>query len=464
MNVDCDVAIIGCGPVGALLGNLLGRRGLSVRIIEKQPKPYDLPRAIHFDGEAMRVFQAAGLAQDVLPTTRVGQGMLFKDADDNVLIDWSREQEIGPQGWHESYRVHQPALEEVLVGGLNRFDHVKLTRGVAVETVNQTGETVELGLSDGSSLTSCYVIGCDGAASHLRDALGIAVEDLGYKERWLVVDLILKRPRDDLGNYSIQFCDADNPATYARGLGDRRRWEFRLNADHPETIPDSFVWDRLARWVGPEDAAFERSAVYTFRSCVAEKWKVGRCFLAGDAAHQMPPFMGQGMCAGIRDAANLAWKLDYVLRGADAALLDTYHSEREPNVRQFIDMTMRLGKLINQTAAGKAPSGTMKSIWPSLGEGFGVRDGIGGELAPQISLPDGTLADDYAGQGFYILAKEPMEASLPVVVGEWEKLDEFDFPAALIRPDGYAAMGIRTAEDAAALIQKLTIPVGTFQA
>ena len=456
MSADCDVAIVGCGPVGALLGNLLGRRGLSVRIIEKQPKPYDLPRAIHFDGEAMRAFQAAGLAEQVLPATRVGQGMLFKDVDDNVLIDWSREQKIGPQGWHESYRVHQPALEEVLIEGLNRFDDIVLTRGIAVETINQDEEMVELGLSDGTSLTSRYVVGCDGAATHLRDTLGIAVEELGYKERWLVVDLILNRPRDDLGNFTIQFCEEENPATYARGLGDRRRWEFRLRPDHPAIIPEAYVWDRLARWIGPEDAALERNAVYTFRSCVARQWKVGRCFLAGDAAHQMPPFMGQGMCAGIRDAANLVWKLDYVLKGVDASLLETYHSEREPNVRQFIDMTMRLGKLINQTAAGNAPRGTMKSIWPSLGDGFGVRDGVGGELAPQIRLADGTLADDYAGQGFYVLAKEPMEALVPVVIGEWEKLDELGFPAALIRPDGYSAAGVRTGADVIALVQRFT--------
>lgn len=464
MNADCHVAIVGSGPVGALLGNLLGRRGISVRIIEKQPKPYDLPRAIHFDGEAMRVFQAAGLAEQVLPSTRIGQGMLFKDADDKTLIDWSREQTIGPMGWHESYRVHQPALEDALLEGLNRFENVTLTRGATVETVTQGEETVELDLNDGTSVTSRYVVGCDGATSHLRDALGIAVEDLGYEERWLVVDLLLKNPRNDLGNYTIQFCEEDNPATYARGLGDRRRWEFRLKPDHPSVIPEAFVWDRLARWIGPEDADLERSAVYTFRSCVAKCWKIGRCFLAGDAAHQMPPFMGQGMCAGIRDVANLAWKLDCVLKGANTSLLETYHSEREPNVRQFIDLTMRLGKLINQTAVGNAPRGAMKSIWPSLGEGFGARDGVGGELAPQIRLPDGQLADDHTQQGFYILAKAPMEAQIPVVVGQWEKLDEFDFPAALIRPDGYAAMGIRSAEDAVAKLRSLAVGDGKCQA
>ena len=138
MKTDVEVAIIGSGPVGALLGNLLGQRGINVRIYEKQPTPFGLPRAIHFDGEAMRAFQAAGLAEKVLPSTMVGRGMLFKDRDDNVLIDWSRAQKIGPMGWYESYRVHQPGLETALDEGLDRFDHVSLVRGVEVEAVTQS--------------------------------------------------------------------------------------------------------------------------------------------------------------------------------------------------------------------------------------------------------------------------------------------------------------------------------------
>ena len=442
MKTKTQVAIVGCGPIGALLGNLLGRRGVDVQIIEKQPQPFGLPRAIHFDGEAMRAFQAAGLAEQVLPSTMVGRGMLFKDKDDNVLIDWSRAQTIGPMGWYESYRVHQPGLEAALLEGLGRFDHVSLLRGQSVSNIQQNDRSVILTLDNGDVLEADYVVGCDGAASQLRSTLGIEVDDLGYKERWLVVDLVLKVPRDDLGDYSVQFCDADNPATYVRGVGDRRRWEMRLKPGDPDKVPDSLVWERLKRWIGPEDASLERCAVYTFRSSVAKSWREGRCFLAGDAAHQMPPFMGQGMCAGIRDAANLAWKLDYVLRGAETKLLDTYASERQKNVRQFIELTVRLGKLINQTATGKAPQGTMKSIWPSLGDGFGKRDGVGGELAPQVRTDDGELADDFAENGLYVLSTEPLEAPLPVVLGTWEKLEEFGFKAALIRPDGYAVAGI----------------------
>ena len=455
MTVDFQVAVIGCGPIGALLANLLGRRGISVCVIEKQAKPFGLPRAIHFDGEAMRAFQAAGLTEQILPSTMIGRGMLFKDKNDEVLIDWSREQQIGPMGWYESYRVHQPGLENALLEGLLRFDHVETRRGVSARTIEQDEDAVRITLSDDSHLTAEYVVGCDGAESDLRDSLGIDVDDLGYNERWLVVDLTLKRARDDLGDYSIQFCDEENPATYVRGVGDRRRWEMRLKPEDSNEVSEAQVWERLERWIGPKDADLERCAVYTFRSCVAWQWKSGRCFLAGDAAHQMPPFMGQGMCAGIRDVANLSWKLDRVLKGSDAKLLDTYFPEREKNVRQFIELTVRLGKLINQSAAGNAPRGNMKSIWPSLGEGLGARDGVGGELAPQVRLGDGSLADSHAEHGPYVLSSEPMQASIPVVCGKWDKLDEFGFKAAIIRPDGYAMAGINSPDEIAPYLQDL---------
>ena len=390
-----DLAIIGAGPVGLTLANLLGQRGLSVRVIEKQPQPYDLPRAIHFDGEAMRVFQATGLAEEVLQHTHVGVGMLFKNANDEVLIDWSRAQEIGPMGWHESYRFHQPGLEAALRKGLDRFDIVDLTQGAEVEAIDIGSG--ELTLNTGERLTARYIVGCDGAESFTRELMRSRLKDLGFQERWLVVDANLKRPRPDLGDYSIQYCDAANPATYVRGTKDRRRWEIRLDQSKPDPH-EAEIWRLLSRWITPEDAELERAAVYTFRSAVAETWRIGRVMIAGDAAHQMPPFMGQGMCAGIRDASNLAWKLDQAIRLDDDAILDSYGSERAAHVIEFIDLTMRLGRLINQTAAGEAPKGQMKSIWPALGPGLGARDEIAGRLAPQPRV-NGVLSDDAAKGG-----------------------------------------------------------------
>ena len=431
----CDVCIVGAGPIGLLLGNLLGRRGVSVVILEKQRETYDLPRAVHFDGEAMRVFQAAGLADQVLPHTMVGRGMLFKDMEDNVVVNWSRDQDIGPMGWHESNRCHQPGIEGALRSGLKRFDNVTLHTGVAAIEIAQDEVGVTVVLADQREVQASYVVGADGANSFVRDSLGISMADLGFKEDWLVVDLILKRPREDLGDYSVQFCDPINSATYVRGVGDRRRWELRLPADRAFDPDEEEVWDRLSRWITPEDADLERLAVYTFRSCVVQNWRQGSVFLVGDAAHQMPPFMGQGMCAGIRDVANLNWKLAQVLQGGEDVLW-SYESEREPHIRQFIELTVSLGKLINQTAAGEVPKGKMWSIWPELGVGLGSRGGVGGALAPQPRV-GGVLADDIAKQGFYVLAMHETEAELPVVVGAQEWLAEQGVEAVVVRPDGY---------------------------
>ena len=443
-----DVAIIGAGPVGLTLANLLGRRGHRVALLEKQAHPYPFPRAIHFDGETMRAFQATGLAAQILPHTHVGRGMLFKDAAGATLIDWSRDQSIGPMGWHESYRFYQPGLEQVLRDGLDRFANVTLTMGARVTGIDPSPETVTLTMEDGSEVAARYVVGCDGAQSATRQTLGIGLTDLGFFERWLVVDARLTRPRPDLGDYSIQHCDPDAPATYVRGAGDRRRWEMRLDADGPDRFEDADIWARLSRWITSDDAVLERTAAYTFRSCIATEWRRARVFLAGDAAHQTPPFMGQGMCAGIRDAANLSWKLSAVLTGADDALLDSYHSERAPNARAFIEMAVSLGKVINQTAQGQAPSGQIKSIWPALGPGLGPRDGIGGTLAVQPRLTDGRLSDDAARGAFYVLCRDcPASAPLPCFAGAQEWLQTQGLWGVVVRPDGYCLTGLRGPQD-----------------
>ncbi|KMW59476.1 3-(3-hydroxy-phenyl)propionate hydroxylase [Candidatus Rhodobacter oscarellae] len=435
--MDTDVAVIGGGPVGLTLANLLGRRGASVLVLEKQPEPYPMPRAIHFDGEVMRVFQAAGVAQAVLPHTHVGKGMLFQNGAGETLVDWSRAQEIGPMGWYESYRFFQPGLEAALRDALVDYPNVRLVTGAEVIRLSQSGDAVTLTLGSGTQHRARFAIGADGTGSVTRQALGIALEDLGFQERWLVVDLRLTRPRDDLGDYSIQFCDPEAPGTYVRGVGNWRRWELRLSDGDPDPMPEEMIWQRLRRWITPRDAVLERGAIYTFRSRIAEHWEQGRILLAGDAAHQMPPFMGQGMCAGIRDAANLWWKLLAVLRGADQALLGTYGPERAANVRAFIEKSVALGRLINQTAAGLIPQGQMRSIWPDLGPGLGPRDGIGGSLAPQVLTPNGK-ADDAAGHRFYALGAGAAAGTLPKFDGAEDWLAEHACKGAIIRPDGYA--------------------------
>ncbi len=460
-----DVAIIGYGPVGATLANILGAAGLDTVVIEREAGCYHLPRAVHFDDEVMRVFQSIGLAEAIAPHILPSPGMKFLGSDGALLLDWSRPQGLGVQGWHASYRFHQPALENTLRQGVARYPSVAVRAQTAVHAIAQTADAATLETSSGP-IQARYVVGCDGANSLTRQTIagtpGAAsddsFEDLGFDERWLVTDLILKHPRPDLGDHSIQHCDPARPATYVRGVGDRRRWEITLHDGEAPTDP----WPLLARWITPEDATLERAAIYTFRSAVARKWRDGRLLIAGDAAHLTPPFMGQGMCAGIRDAANLGWKLAAVLRGEDAALLDTYQSERAPHARAYIETAVRLGGLINTRAMapalGEAPAGPVKmeSIAPALG-GFTAPLG---RPAPQPRLADGTLLDDRIGPRFAVLLRgdvahtAALDGRGAVLVSD-PALEPFlaanNALAALMRPDRQIIAFARTVHELATL-------------
>jgi len=466
-DFTAEAAIIGCGPVGATLANILGFYGVNTLLIEREDAAYALPRAVHFDDEVMRCFQAIGLAARIAADCHVNPGMLFVDGAAKVLADWSRPMEIGPLGWHASYRFHQPDLERVLRDGLRRYPHVTVLHGVAAQGLRQSDAGADLDLvgragGKTSRATARFVIGCDGARSFTRGAIGAELEDLGFDERWLVVDTRLKTPRPDLGDHSIQHCDPDNPATYVRGTGNRRRWEFRLDngtGDEAAQNPEA-VWARLEKWVTPGDAALERAAVYTFRSRLARHWRKGAVLIAGDAAHQTPPFMGQGMCAGIRDAANLGWKLARVLRGrSDPQLIDSYQSERLPHARAYIEMAVAMGQLINKTAAEKllgadAPQdGAAKriaSIRPPLGPGLGLDRGSGtltGRLCPQFRLADGTLSDDRAQGRVALYCRAELE--MPVERRCGKRLRKLDI--ALIAAGAPALEAWLAGEDAAGI-------------
>jgi 3-(3-hydroxy-phenyl)propionate hydroxylase len=482
--MDHDVAVIGYGPTGATLANLLVLCGLRVLVIERATAIYPLPRAVHFDDEVMRVLQAAGVAGALAPKLRVNVGMRFVDAaTEDLLMDWPRPQEITAQGWHASYRFHQPDLEEELRAALEARDGVTIMTGCEVTAVEDRGDHVsirwqERGTGEEGEARAAYVVGCDGAHSLVRDQIGGGMEDLGFRERWLVMDLLLKRDRPDLGDHSLQFCDPDRPMTYVRCPEARRRWEIRLadDEDAEEMRRPERVWPLLARWITPEDAELERSAVYTFRSAVAWRWRAGRLLVAGDAAHLTPPFMGQGMCAGIRDAANLAWKLALVVRGRAAdSLLDSYGTERRPHARAYVETAMRLGGLINaldrDSALGMAEersegSARMASIAPALGETptlFGEQPGgLRGRLFGQPRLADGRLLDDAVGLSPVLLSRWPLDAVVPCFdacahpdVGT--QLDEAGADAVLLRPDRYV-LGSATGRHGAERLACIAMP------
>ncbi len=419
-DLDHDVVVVGFGPAGSTLAALLAARGLRVLVIDRDTDIYPLPRAVHFDHEIMRVLQEVGIADELADATITNPGMDFLTADRQVLLSM-RPDPVTSSGWPASSFFFQPDLERRLRDRADRAG-ATLVLGVAVDDVVDHGDHVAVHLADGAVVTAAYAVGCDGARSTVRRRLGIEMHDLQFEEPWLVVDLVLRDGTPLPADLTFQVCDPVRPTTLVPMPPPRFRFEFMLvDGDDADDIarPES-VHSLLSPWMDPADATVERSAVYTFHGLIAREWRKGRVLLAGDAAHMTPPFLGQGMCAGIRDVANLAWKLERVIRGESPdALLDTYGAEREPHVRQFIEAAVNFGRLICTTdrevaaqrdrdmlAARAAGGGEVGSGGaPPLQPGALVLDG-GGAAALQPSV-DGARLDDVIGPRFAVIARRP---------------------------------------------------------
>jgi 3-(3-hydroxy-phenyl)propionate hydroxylase len=469
-----DVAIIGCGPVGAFAANLLGKSGLSVLVIEQAAHPYPLPRAVHLDHEMMRLFQSAGVIDRVAPDMRDTQGHLHVGADHGVIRYMGTVGRARPFSWSNDYFFYQPELEDHLRAALAAYPHVTVHFGVAFEGLEQDGEGLTLRLSGGRSERARYVIACDGARSAVRKALGIALDDLGFEEPWLVVDAEVDGPvrfpdlwgvpdAADLQKLSVMMCDPRRPATIVPGRGNHRRWEFMLlpgEDDRAMMQPDA-VAALVAPYLADVPHRIVRAATYRFHGLIAERWRQGGVFLAGDAAHQTPPFFGQGMCHGMRDAANLAWKLEAVLRsGAPDSLLDSYQPERDPHVRAVISAAVDAGRYIcmldpdaaaaRDTAmreAGRgAQYGTAADLIPAIATGI-VATGTPGAgerfIQPRVG---GALLDDVTGGGWRLFTRGAVAGGdITVVdlatlddggaVADWLAARNAD--AVLVRPDHY---------------------------
>ena len=348
-----DVAIVGFGPVGQTLALLLGQRGHDVVVLERQPAPYPRPRAVVFDSEVGRLFQSAGVAAEVRAVSEpVPDHYEWRtpSGEPLVRIDWSG---TGPGGWPVESFFSQPELEGVLATAVEGRASVAVHRGAEVRQVVSSTDHVELTWSGPTvkahTTRARYVVGCDGANSFVRQHMGTRVEDLGFFFDWLICDVV---PHDQQtwSPMNWQLCDPARPTTIVSGGPGRRRWEFmRLPG---ETIAElntpEAAWRLLEPWGRtPANSTLERHVVYTFQAQWAEQWNDDRLLVAGDAAHLMPPFAGQGMCSGIRDASNLAWKLDLVLRDrAPLAVLDSYTEERRTHLQHAIHLSVELGKII----------------------------------------------------------------------------------------------------------------------
>lgn len=465
---DCDVLIAGGGPTGVTLAVLLARRGVKVIVAEKEADIYPLPRAAHIDHEGMRILQEAGVAEAVMKTARRANRYDFLNAKGEVLLRFEGAGQIGSGGWLAANMIHQPSVEAELRKALAAQPTAELHNRWELTgfTDDGSGVTAAINTPDGErTIRARYLVGADGARSPVREAAGIAFEDLNFEEPWLVVDVLV----DDyskLPTENLQICDPARPTTCVLMGEGRHRWEFMIKPGETaeQVSDDAFIEKLLEPWNVKGAVRLERKAVYTFRARIAEHWRRGRVLLAGDAAHQTPPFAGQGMCSGLRDAANLAWKLAAVIRdGANDALLDSYQPERAPNLRATIDMAIMMGKTVcitNRWSAwlrdlkfklarklGKLPDGP--PAYPPISTGRIMAGTPGaGSYFPQAIAADGTRLDEVLGLSHALITradlKTPRLAPFARQIGLW--LDKHQADAVLVRPDRFVFGSGRSAD------------------
>jgi len=397
---EYDVAILGLGPVGCTAALLLAEAGLTVAAFERDKEVYKLPRAVNLDGEIIRAFQQINrgqIVQDLMQVKRPDDGAGFANSQREWLFGQD-SRAFGRNGWQPANMFDQPEFEAYLRGEVtghqlvDAFIEHEVTRIDGLSTAKKDGVAVaytRLGSEVSQTVSARYAIACDGAASATRKANNIGWHDLGYDRDWLVVDLQV-HDGHTLGPKTLQVCDPDRICTYVCTKDPYRRFEFRLHPGETESqmLDEETIHRLIDPWTPRDSYSIRRAAVYQFHAATADRWRIGRVFLAGDAAHQSPPFLGQGMNAGMRDVVNLAWKLPMVLRGlAKEQLLDSYFAERNAHAHDLVEWAVAIGRLMEHLAdkercarAGLEPPATPAAL-KSSGYGQGreqppLRDGI----------------------------------------------------------------------------------------
>lgn len=509
-----DVAIAGYGPAGVVAAALLGQQGLSVYVCDRLTGVYQIPRAISLDHEIMRVFQQLGVVDQVQKYCEPFTPSEYFGVDGQLIRRMTMVEPPYPQGHTPSNVFTQPPVEQVLRARVAQMPNVAVQLGVEMTRISQDADGVTLDINDKGNTTNVrakYAIGCDGGSSAVRTQLDMPLEDLDFDEPWLVVDVLVNaQGLAKLPKVSVQYCEPERPCTLVIGPKNHRRWEISLKPgeDPARAATAEETWKLLSRWLTPEDGELWRQSSYRFHALVAANWRKGRVFLAGDAAHMQPPFLGQGMCQGIRDVTNLSWKLGSVLRGdltgAQAeALLDSYGAERKAHVRELTSRIKGVGAVICERDPVKARErdarllaecgGVVKDtprqdILPRLETGLlaSQAHAARGSLFPQPRMASGgtqRLLDDVAGNDWRLVLAPGMapedlrEATSEAARFRWLRIialselhesegvaeawfQRHECNAAIVRPDNYVYGVAVNGSGAAALVDDLAGALG----
>ena len=450
MDKNFDAIIVGLGPVGSFMALLLENQGLEVLAIDKDKDIYNLPRAVSVSDQGLRMAQSIGLEDIYLDNSSLLGGAGFVDKNLNFIgqsIDFKSI--ITPNAWPPMRLFHQPFTDKAIREKLIKSNCSVLLEHKLVDIKNHKDQ-VEVLVEDInnnkiSKYKGSYLIGADGGSSKVRRSLDINQEDLDYNRDWIVIDVKLNGEKK-LDDRAMQICDPERLGTYIPAHPPFKRWEFLIlnEEDKIEITKDSKIHELLSPWLEPNEYEIIRKAIYQFHSVLSEEFCKGNCFLLGDAAHQNPPFMGEGMMSGYRDATNLAWKIALIInKGIRKNLLNTYQTERKPHAKFVVENSAGIGELMEAYAATEDPNTVPKElvakgygsfVLPNLQEGLfykGKADETtgAGQLFPQpIKIKEGVISqrlDGLLGNGFALVSKKQIVLNPNNINILWNGIFEF---------------------------------------